>query len=351
MVKTFCYSLLLAAWSIATSLPSMGQITITAGDVGTTLAPGSTTLARNDTSTHTADIGALGSTAWDFSGFVNNFSAMVVCVRPDTTPMSGFFPDATHAISFGAGVTYYKLGTNLELLGNGQPPPNQVRIVDIPAQVIQQLPMTMGTSWTATYAESSYVTISGVTYASVTNHVVMNTVDAYGSLTLPGGSVYDALRLKTDRRVTTGSFSVRLISYQFLTKEGVSASVVAADTNQPQTGPISASNVSWSTPGTATAVEERGGGGAIPAGVALEQNYPNPFNPSTTIRFSVAEQSFVRLTVYSLHGQELATLVSEQLSPGEFSVEWDGSGLPSGVYVYRLQSGGSVETRKLVLLR
>ena len=212
---------------------------------------------------------------------------MSVPVDPDTTSMIAFYPGATHAIKAGSGYSYFKLTTNLEMLGYGQPPPTEIRTKQIPPQVINQLPLTMGTTWTATYAESSYVTISGTTYTTLNNHVAENTVDAYGTLTLPGGAVYQALRLKTDRRSTSGTNSFRFISYQFLTKQGVSVNVSPSDTNQPQTGTISVSNISWSLPASATAVKEIPGGD-VPSAFALEQNYPNPFNPSTTIQFSVS---------------------------------------------------------------
>jgi len=96
-----------------------------------------------------------------------------------------------------------------------------------------------------------------------------------------------------------------------------------------------------------------------PGGFNLEQNYPNPFNSSTTIKFQTcAEQSrgipnynFVTLEVYNLLGQKVATLVNEHLNTGTHTVIWNATGLASGVYLYCLQAGNYVETRKLILLR
>jgi len=348
-MKKLFYCVLLVSLSIVGALPATGQITITSTDVSSYLAPGTTTTSRIDSATHTINIGALGATSWDFSTLTISFSASSVTVRPDTTATFSSFPSATHAIKVGTGYSYYTLGTDLQLLGFAQPPPNAILSKDLPPQVIEKLPMTMGTTWTATYAESTYVTISGTTYTSVSNQVVNYTVDAYGNCTFPGGSVHQVLRLKTDRHNTTGLNTYRSIVYQFLAKDGATLTVVPSDTNQPATGTISASSTSWFVPGAATSVEEIPG--TVPSRFALEQNYPNPFNPSTTIQFAVAGNSFVSLKVYNLLGQELSTLVSEQLAPGKYSVHWDGSGFPSGVYVYRLQSGAFVETRRLVLLR
>jgi hypothetical protein len=89
----------------------------------------------------------------------------------------------------------------------------------------------------------------------------------------------------------------------------------------------------------------------VPDGFALKQNYPNPFNPSTKIRFSVPGKGYVSLKVFDLLGKEVATLVNEQLVPGDYERAFNAEGLTSGVYFYRLQAGGFVQTKKLLLLR
>jgi hypothetical protein len=83
----------------------------------------------------------------------------------------------------------------------------------------------------------------------------------------------------------------------------------------------------------------------------LNQNYPNPFNPATTFSFSLQSRSFVSLKVFDLLGREVATIVSEDLSSGNYSRQWNASAAPSGTYFYRLQTGSFVETKKLVLLK
>jgi len=107
---------------------------------------------------------------------------------------------------------------------------------------------------------------------------------------------------------------------------------------------------------------------AVPNGFSLYQNYPNPFNPTTKIKFSVApplglpspsrvfdlsggEAEGVRLAVYDALGREVATLVNEKLNPGTYEVEWDASNFSSGVYFYKLETGGFVQTRKMVLMK
>ena len=83
----------------------------------------------------------------------------------------------------------------------------------------------------------------------------------------------------------------------------------------------------------------------------LEQNYPNPFNPSTVISFQLAVSGYASLKVYNMLGQEVATLVDEVQQAGEYTVQFDGQGLASGVYIYRLQGGGNVATQRMMLMK
>lgn len=96
----------------------------------------------------------------------------------------------------------------------------------------------------------------------------------------------------------------------------------------------------------------------LPENFRLEQNYPNPFNPSTKIKFTVPTVEthrdaslLVTLRIYNVLGNEIVTLVNEEKSPGTYEVDFDASGLTSGVYYYRLTSGSFTETKKMILLR
>jgi hypothetical protein len=86
-------------------------------------------------------------------------------------------------------------------------------------------------------------------------------------------------------------------------------------------------------------------------GYFLKQNYPNPFNPTTNIEFSIPKSEFVTLKVYNILGEEVARLVSQRLTAGKYKYDWDASKMASGVYLYRIQAGNYVETKKMVLLR
>jgi hypothetical protein len=83
----------------------------------------------------------------------------------------------------------------------------------------------------------------------------------------------------------------------------------------------------------------------------LDQNYPNPFNPTTTISFSLPSKSFVSIKVFDLIGREVATIISEELQPGNYSRQWNAEYISSGIYFYRLRANSFTETKKLILLR
>ena len=89
----------------------------------------------------------------------------------------------------------------------------------------------------------------------------------------------------------------------------------------------------------------------IPSSFYLYQNYPNPFNPSTIIRFSIPEESSVTLKVFNTLGEEITTLINENIIAGNYEVEFKRTALPSGVYFYRLQAGNFFETKKMIFMK
>jgi poly(3-hydroxybutyrate) depolymerase len=117
---------------------------------------------------------------------------------------------------------------------------------------------------------------------------------------------------------------------------------------QVTTGTIYLDNLRLKYPGTVSGVETTP---TIPTVFNLEQNYPNPFNPSTTIRYDIPARSHVVLTIYNILGQSVAELVNTEKNAGRYETRFDASALASGVYLYRLQAGSNVQTRKLMLLK
>lgn len=87
----------------------------------------------------------------------------------------------------------------------------------------------------------------------------------------------------------------------------------------------------------------------IPSSYSLKQNYPNPFNPNTVIRFLLSVAGNVTIKVYDVRGREVQTLVNERLQAGTYETSFDGSGLNSGVYFYKMTANGFSQTRKMIL--
>ena len=90
---------------------------------------------------------------------------------------------------------------------------------------------------------------------------------------------------------------------------------------------------------------------SIKGDVIISQNYPNPFNPTTQIRFALLKPNHVTLVVYDMLGREVARLADEQMSAGYHAVTWNASGKASGVYIYRLSAGNTVQVRRMILMK
>ena len=88
----------------------------------------------------------------------------------------------------------------------------------------------------------------------------------------------------------------------------------------------------------------------VPLTYELGQNYPNPFNPSTTIEFSIPREGYVSLVVYDMLGRTIEKLIEGQYAPGLYRVEWNARAFSSGMYVYRIEAGDFVATRKQGIL-
>lgn len=199
----------------------------------------------------------------------------------------------------------------------------------------------MGTRWSSAFSDPQSITVDlgGVYHVSeillywetayARGYVLMTSIDgsSYNLVyTEPAGDggidviplSLDAryLRLIGYQRATTYGYSL----YEFQVHGGTSTAVSLATENRPKQS-------------------------------ALLGNYPNPFNPSTTIRFDLSHSTHVMLEIFSLLGQQVATLVNEELPPGNYTKLWNASGTTSGVYFYRLRTGDYVATKKLTLLR
>ncbi|MBT7859043.1 MAG: T9SS type A sorting domain-containing protein [Gemmatimonadetes bacterium] len=102
---------------------------------------------------------------------------------------------------------------------------------------------------------------------------------------------------------------------------------------------------------TITLVEGEDQAGSIPQRFALADNHPNPFNPVTTINYDLAAPSDVRLTIYTVTGQRVATLVSAHQQAGRYQATWDARGQASGIYLYRIEAGAFRQAKRMLLLK
>ena len=89
----------------------------------------------------------------------------------------------------------------------------------------------------------------------------------------------------------------------------------------------------------------------MPKEFKLNQNYPNPFNPSTTIKFSVPKDGNVSLKVYGINGGLVKTLVNQRVIAGNYSADFDATGISSGIYFYKIDADGFVQTKKMILIK
>ena len=101
--------------------------------------------------------------------------------------------------------------------------------------------------------------------------------------------------------------------------------------------------------GGVTGMEE--GNNSIPSGYSLSQNYPNPWNPTTTINYSLAKEGNIKLSIYNTLGSKVAIIVNEYKPAGNYSVQFNGSNLASGIYLYRLESGNYSIAKKFILMK
>ena len=134
---------------------------------------------------------------------------------------------------------------------------------------------------------------------------------------------------------------------RFLIRQDVDSTTAFCELDEVRIG------TSWKdvTSGTGATAVNKDETGLMPHEFSLEQNYPNPFNPSTNISFSITGSKDVSLKVRDVLGREVASLVNETLTPGTYTVKWDATSYPSGVYFYTVRVGNSLETRRMILTK
>ncbi len=349
------------------------QITITLNDVENQVYVGQNIVEYVDTLMRQVDIGTPGSIAneWDFSFLNADEAAMTfdeTVVDPSETEFADNFPNADYAIymngdnEYGTGELWWYFGSEGNTavsygygfngttdLGSGS-----VLAVEEPAEIGGIYPMTLGTEWSYEGTETTTFRVGVIPVIITMDIEVTYKIDAYGTLILPGNKRVEALRLYEDRvTVTHIPFSPddveEEILYAFLTRTGEEVSVSLVGTNQQDHGYVFVEGIMWNN-GNVTGVEDDNSE-TVAEKFQLKQNYPNPFNPSTTIEYSVPENSFVELKVYDIIGNEITTLVSGEKNRGSYQVRFDARDLASGTYIYSLRTNNFAETKKMILMK
>jgi hypothetical protein len=180
---------------------------------------------------------------------------------------------------------------------------------------------------------------TGATFSTV------STLDPSALLAVPQGGVLvgtdtTGIHLFTDNGDSVGKLNEGLTELHIHSFALDSSGYVYAGTNHGV----------WRRPVSDLVVSVNPMANRVPQEFFLNQNYPNPFNPSTTIRYGLPVRSHVTLSIFNTLGQQVATLVQGEQEAGYHEAVFDASGLASGVYLYRLQVGDFVQTKKLVLV-
>ena len=339
---------------------SIAQIQITSTDVSNLFAVGKSWIRlHSEDPMAMMNLGSPGGTPQNWAMPVINWTdtATIVNLLPASTPYFSYFPNATTAqystISYqGYNTTayeYYQITTNaLNLLGSAtriQTGQIDTVIIDTDAETILPMPLTYGATFGNIRDSSSIVPGFWV----ITNS--SQTVDAFGTIALPWNT-FDALRVSAidEIEVYAGGILIDQSTntyFNWITKNG-GIFEADLDTNSATTGTVALAFASLTQVVNTVSVENENNS---PSDFVLYQNYPNPFNPATIIKYNIPYSTNVTIRVYDVIGKEIATLVNESKSAGNYEVVFNADNLSSGIYFYKLIAGNVVQTKKMILLR
>lgn len=265
--------------------------------------------------------------------------------------VSGFVVDF-NAISYDYNILS---GTGLTSLGNLQADaqtPDQpfVRSEISPGNQLYKFPLEYGQSWESEYLQ----TIEGNGMDDQFTVSVSSVVDGWGVIDT-GEEIIDVLRITTTEMedpMTENGVVITTVNARFIDENGIEVATLSAS-EDPIFGGFETSRMSgqltlYSTTGAVSidSEEERA------AAILLHQNFPNPFNPSTQITYQLNNPEQVTLSIYSLTGQKVQTLVNAEMKQAGFhTISFNADNLASGTYIYRLQTGDQTLIRKMTLLK
>jgi hypothetical protein len=223
---------------------------------------------------------------------------------------------------------------------------NEYRFIHyVPYELFIKFPITFSippysfSQWLAVY-DTTYNLNWQVQSTNFYNDLVDVWIDGYGTLKLPNKEL-ECLRMK--RAYSWFGYK----EFLYLTKEGVLLVVSDVAVTEPDTGYVNG-DYQLLSPDPISGVEDVQ---SLPMKFFLKQNYPNPFNPVTAIVFDLPIPTDITLKIYTILGEEVTTLVSEELKAGTHKYTWNPVSLASGIYLYRIESKEFTVTKKLVYLK
>ena len=310
----------------------------------------------NDMDTTGVNEGASGSNiTWDFSNVTSTgqqFTAQYV--NPSEAPGDSLFPDADVAVNYDElSYSFYDTESNtVHSLGMAF---EDFSIVYFNTEKVAEYPFTFNSTFLDNF-QAEYELEEDLIVRNI--GITQFTGDAFGNIILPDGSNHAALRVKIFRQTADTMFvmgmplsttEVKATTYEWYTSEskfpvfGISYLEINVNGNITTDKQV---DYNIETPTDVNDEPKE-----IVEGFKLFQNFPNPFNPSTKISWQSPVSGHQVLKIYDVLGNEVATLVDEFRNAGSYEVAFDASNLSSGVYLYKLQSGDFVQTRKMTLIK
>jgi len=211
--------------------------------------------------------------------------------------------------------------------------------VDVPAQVARGVAASITVRVTGTGLLSAWADWNGDGSFGAGEQILA------GVAVTSAQSPYN-LSLNVPAGATLGQTYIR---FRISTQTGLSAKGMANDGEVEDYAVIVVNELDNGEEDLSTDLDRENSG--LPTSFALRQNYPNPFNPTTVVPYELANAGMVRLAVYDVTGRMVSTLINAEQSAGRYTATFNAVGLPSGVYMVRLEAGGQVMTRKLTLLK
>lgn len=339
--------------AILTAHPSAGQISLAADDltdlIGETLSM--STFTSEDAQLQAVVDAAGENQTWDFSQATiadTMYGTVSYHGSGEGMPGSDQFPESDYVIEFTMGIESAETDSAAWIY-------NRIKddsVLTLGGSFVMENPDTEETDTLTLSYEPPYLNfIVPVTYGDTWTHTSTFfgsesteevEVDGWGTLILPDGSSYDALRIR--REETTSFFGIPFTTTYIdilTTNASVAAHITLAEDNE------TFAMAEISTESEATSVDDD----ELPHTARLLQNYPNPFNPTTTLEYELATSQRVTLTVHDVLGRTVAVLVDGMRPSGEHEVAFDAADLPSGTYVYRLETAAGTQARLMTLTK